>query len=89
MSWIDGLRANPLDWLLEDDASGVRYLALRDLVGLPPDSPELLAAQRDAHAGGPIAAILDEMQPDGYWQTPGPGYNPKYRSTVWSLILLA
>ena len=89
MSWIDGLRANPLDWLLEDDASGVRYLALRDLVGLPPDSPELLAAQRDAHAGGPIAAILDEMQPDGYWQTPGPGYNPKYRSTVWSLVLLA
>jgi hypothetical protein len=29
------------------------------------------------------------MHPDGYWIRPGPGYNPKYRSTTWSLILLA
>jgi len=29
------------------------------------------------------------MQADGYWVRPGPGYNPKYRSAVWSLILLA
>jgi hypothetical protein len=29
------------------------------------------------------------MSPEGYWSGPGPGYNPKYRSTVWSLILLA
>ncbi len=25
----------------------------------------------------------------GYWVKPGAGYNPKYRSTVWSIILLA
>jgi hypothetical protein len=25
----------------------------------------------------------------GYWAAPGPGYNPKYRSTVWSVITLA
>jgi hypothetical protein len=29
------------------------------------------------------------MQAEGYWVTPGPGYNPKYRSTVWAMILLA
>jgi hypothetical protein len=29
------------------------------------------------------------MHPDGYWEEAGPGYLPKYRSTVWSLILLA
>jgi hypothetical protein len=29
------------------------------------------------------------MQPEGYWVKAGPGYNPKYRSTVWSMILLA
>ena len=28
------------------------------------------------------------MHPEGYWVEPGPGYNPKYRSTVWSLIML-
>ncbi len=29
------------------------------------------------------------MAPEGYWVEPGPGYLPKYRSTVWALILLA
>jgi hypothetical protein len=29
------------------------------------------------------------MHPDGYWAEPGPGYLPKYTSTVWSLVLLA
>jgi hypothetical protein len=29
------------------------------------------------------------MEPAGYWAAPGPGYNPKYRSTVWAVILLA
>ena len=29
------------------------------------------------------------MEPKGYWLKPGPGYGPKYRSIVWSLLLLA
>lgn len=29
------------------------------------------------------------MDPAGFWVESGPGYNPKYRSTVWSVILLA
>jgi hypothetical protein len=29
------------------------------------------------------------MHPAGYWVEPGSGYLPKYRSTVWSLSLLA
>jgi hypothetical protein len=29
------------------------------------------------------------MHPDGYWAKPGAGYNPKYYSTIWSLITLA
>jgi len=78
-----------LDWLLEEDDPGVRYLALRDVVGMPPDDPGLIQAKQQAHRHGPITNILDHMQPEGYWKKPGPGYGPKYRSTVWSLILLA
>ena len=33
--------------------------------------------------------ILAEMDEAGFWAKPGPGYNPKYRGTVWSLITLA
>jgi hypothetical protein len=79
----------PLLWLLEPESPGVRYLAMRDLVQLPEDDPELGEARRIAHTTGPIAAILAAMDPAGYWTEPGPGYNPKYRSTVWSILLLA
>jgi hypothetical protein len=78
-----------LTWLLAPDSPGVRYLALRDLLLRPADDPEFRNARRAAHTGGPIATILAEMNPAGYWIAPGPGYNPKYHSTVWSVILLA
>jgi hypothetical protein len=88
MSWLEQRNNDPLPWLLETADPGVRYLALRDLLDLPADDPELLAAQSAAHTQGPIAIVLEAMHSDGYWVEPGPGYNPKYRSTVWALILL-
>jgi hypothetical protein len=89
MSWQNQLRGDSVSWLLEPDTPGVRYLALRDLVGLPVEDAELKTAQRLAHKEGPIAEILFNMDNLGYWVKEGPGYNPKYRSTVWSIILLA
>lgn len=89
MSWQDQLKGDSLSWLLEPDSPGVCYLALRDLLDRPKDDPELGAARQAAHTRGPIAAILAEMNPAGYWVEPGPGYNPKYRSTVWAVVMLA
>lgn len=89
MAWQDQLNGDSLAWLLEPESPGVRYLALHDLLARPPDDSELRAAQAEAHAQGPIAAVLDGMSDEGYWVEPGPGYNPKYRSTVWAIILLA
>jgi hypothetical protein len=80
---------NTLVWLLDNDSPGVRYLALRDLLELSMDDPELKEAKTEAHKNGPIASVLYKMNPDGYWVRPGPGYNPKYRSGVWALTLLA
>jgi hypothetical protein len=78
-----------VDWLLEPQDAGVRYLALRDLLHRGPDDPELMAAAKDAHQSEPIQTVLDAMQPEGYWEKPGPGYGPKYKSTVWAVTLLA
>jgi hypothetical protein len=89
MAWQSQLEGNSLSWLLETDTPGVRYLALRDLLDTPSNDPELLAARRAAHEHGHIAKILAKMEKEGYWVKPGPGYNPKYRSTVWSIITLA
>jgi hypothetical protein len=89
MSWRDQLKGDSLAWLLEPESPGVRYLALRDLLDRPADDLELRAARRAAHTAGPIATILAAMNPAGYWVQPGPGYNPKYRSTAWAIMMLA
>jgi hypothetical protein len=89
MSWQEQLRGDALSWLLEEDEPGVRYLAMRDLLGLAAEDVDLLSAQALAHTQGPISTLLNEMDEAGYWVKAGPGYNPKYRSTVWSVILLA
>jgi hypothetical protein len=89
MKWMEQLKGDSLHWLLETASPGVRYLAMRDLLDLPQDDPELAAARRTAHTKGPIATILGKMNKAGYWSEPGAGYNPKYRSTVWSIIMLA
>jgi hypothetical protein len=89
MSWQDQLKGDSLSWLLETKTPEVRYLALRDLVECRPTDTELRAACKAAHKKGPIAAVLAKMDKNGYWVKPGSGYNPKYRSTVWSILLLA
>jgi hypothetical protein len=88
MSWQNQLKGDSLSWLLEPDSWDVRYLALRDLADNATES-EISAAQERAHQSGLIATILAKMSKDGYWSEPGPGYLPKYRSTVWALVLLA
>ena len=75
-----------LDWLLEPEDIGVRYLALRDLGKA--DTAELATAKKRAHTIGPIAEILSKMDKEGFWAKPGAGYFPMYTSTVWSVILL-
>jgi hypothetical protein len=89
MSWKNQLRNDSVPWLLEPENPGVHYLALRDLLDLPTDERKLKSARRAAHKEGPIAEVLLHMDKEGFWVKAGPGYNPKYRSTVWSMILLA
>lgn len=89
--WSDQLKADPLPWLLEPDPDnpGVRYAALRGLLGHPDDALEVVAAQRDVMNTGPVPVILNAQAEDGYWVKPGAGYAPKYRGTLWSLLFLA
>ena len=89
--WKELLKADPTEWLLEPDPDnpGVRYFALTDLLERPADDPQVVVAQQAIMETGPVPAILAQQHRDGYWVKPGPGYNPKYRSTVWSVILLA
>ncbi len=87
--WKDLLKSDPIPWLMEPDNPSARYFTLTDLLGRPADDPEVVEARQTIMKVGPVPAILKEQHADGYWVVPGPGYNPKYRSTVWSVIFLA
>ena len=89
MTWNDLLKGDSLAWLLESKAPAVRHLVMRDLLDAPRTGEEYLTVRRAAHTSDPIAHILEHMDPEGWWQKPGPGYSPKYRSSVWALQLLA
>lgn len=89
MAWQEKLKGETLSWLLEEENPGVRYLAMRDLLDTPSNDSDLLTAREQAHQEGPIAVILEKMNGEGFWVTPGHGYLPKYYSSVWSLIMLA
>ena len=80
-----------VEWLLQPDPAnpGVRFFALRDLLGQAANSPEVAAAQAAVMASGPVPAILAAQDPAGYWVEPGPGYYPKYTGTVWQVTFLA
>jgi hypothetical protein len=84
------LTANPLPWLLEPDSDnpGVRYFALRDLLDLPIDDPQVIEAQAAVMASGPVPVILAAQEPGGYWVRPDRAYVPKYRGTVWQVMFL-
>jgi hypothetical protein len=91
VSWLDLLHGDPRPWLLEPDLEnpGVRYFALRDLLDLPPQAPEVLSAREAVMATGPVPMILDAQRPDGGWLEPGPGYLPKYTGAIWQVTFLA
>jgi hypothetical protein len=88
---MDLVNMQALDWLLEEDAEnpGVRYRALKELENRSESDPMVVSARQAALTGGPIAAILAQQDVQGFWVQPGPGYLPKYRSTVWQVIFLA
>lgn len=77
-----------IDWLLEPENASVRYLALRDLLGVPQDDVDVLDARAAIADLAPVRAILDAQYPAGYWIKPDRGYSPRYRATIWQLIFL-
>ncbi len=86
--WQTRLNQDPVPWLLEPDNPSVRYFALTELLGQPLDSTEVVATKARINTSHPVKDILAAQFPEGFWVMPGPGYSPKYRSTVWQVIFL-
>ena len=87
-TWINMLKDDTLTWLLEENTTAVRHLALRQLLDQPENAPDVCQASAAAMQTDPISSILVAQQPEGFWVKSGPGYAPKYRGTVWQVIFL-
>jgi len=88
MDWKDNLNGNPIDWLLNSSIPEIRDMALGDLLDVPLNDPRRRTARQEAISSGNTGLVLSHMEPEGYWVKPGPGYGPKYKSTVWAVTLL-
>jgi hypothetical protein len=88
MNWTDKLNGDSLTWLVNSPIPEIRNLALGDLLDRPEEDPQRVSARQEAYTGGTISLVLSKMMGDGYWQKAGPGYGPKYKSSVWSVTLL-
>jgi len=87
--WKSVLKADPTDWLLEEDNPSVRYFTLKDLMGLPDNHSDVLAAKRAIPTSKVVMKIFSKQSPKGYWESPEQPYQPKYKSTYWQIMILS
>jgi hypothetical protein len=87
--WQKVLKADPTEWLLEEDNPSIRFLTLTEIQDKPTNNPEVLAAKKTVMTDGLVPKILSKMNSGGYWVTPQSFYTAKYKGTAWQLLILA
>ncbi len=88
--WKRILKADPTDWLLEEDNPSVRYFTLTDLLNRSESAAEVVRAKQQIMETGIVPQILNKQKNGGYWGVPSDFYvRSKYKGTVWTLIILA
>ncbi|MGC9529919.1 MAG: hypothetical protein ACP5G2_04785 [Candidatus Bipolaricaulaceae bacterium] len=78
-----------VEWLLEPASPSVRYWTLRELLGKPEDDPQVRAARQAIRESPLMRRIFARQGPQGHWGDPDSPYLPKYKSTYWTVMLLA
>jgi hypothetical protein len=88
--WKSSLKADPTNWLLEEDNPSVRYFTLTDVLERAENDNDARKTKAAIMETGPVPKILASQKSEGYWGRPEDFYiRSKYKGTVWNLILLA
>ncbi|NDJ77708.1 MAG: hypothetical protein GYB65_15760 [Chloroflexi bacterium] len=77
-----------VDWLLESKIPSIRYLTMRKMQDRSEDDAEVQQARQQIMTTGPVPDILAQQTDQGNWAGENNYYQPKYRSTHWSMLLL-
>jgi hypothetical protein len=90
VDWKRLLKADPIDWLLEEDNPSVRFFTLTGLLNKPHNGSLARKAKDQIMQVGVVPKILSRQKEGGYWETAEDFYvRTKYNGTVWQLIILA
>ena len=84
--WKRILKADPTEWLLEEDNPAVRYWTLRDLVR--GTRKQFEAARKQASGSGVVDEVFRQQKPEGHWENPDNMHAPHCTSTIYQLTLL-
>lgn len=87
--WKATLKADPTNWLLEEENPSVRYYTLKNIIGRPDDDKDVQTAKRKIMQAGIVPDMLQRQRETEYLQVYPGFYTYKYKGLVWSLITLA
>jgi hypothetical protein len=78
-----------IGWLLEPENPCVRFLTLTNLLGRSSREREASESRKAIPQWPGVTRILSKQRSDGGWDEGSSWYFPKYKSTVWQLIILS
>ncbi len=88
-NWKTLLKADPTNWLLEENNPSVRYFTLKNILDRSDDDEEVRFAKSEIMQTGIVPDILQKQREPEYLQAYSRFYTYKYKGLVWSLITLA
>lgn len=74
-----------MPWLLDPSRPNLHWRVLTDLVHRPPDSRAVANARGGSNAVDPVAALLEELLPDGSWACGTPFWD-RFSGPGWRLL---
>lgn len=83
------MREDVLSWLLDRENPSVRYLTMRNLLGMKEKDSEVAEARKAIFEMRQVRRIFKNQNKKGFWDKEDSPYFPKYKSTYWTLMLLA
>jgi hypothetical protein len=89
ISWKAVLSESPIEWLLEEGNSSVRYFTLRDVLDRSECDCEVIAAKKAIAVSPVVRRMLQKQKQEGYWEEPESPYLPKYKSSYWQIMTLS
>ena len=78
-----------IDCLLEENQPAVRYFTLIDLLGRHRNDSDVREAYSKITRRGWAFNILRSQKGEGYWESAGSLYRPKYTATNWMSLILS